>query len=76
VLRAFFIDAVTPPGEKAPQGGPTAGPGDGRHRPAQAQGAEIVDPLPSVVATTAADNFLLFNYCQARSTRRAMRTAR
>ncbi len=40
----------------------------------RAQGAEVVDPadVPSIVATAAADNFLLFNYCQgAQDTRGA-----
>ena len=69
VPRAFFIDAVTPPGEKAPQGGLTAEQAQvmvDAIALLKAQGAEIVDPadVPSVVATTAADNFLLFNYCQ------------
>lgn len=69
VPRAFFIDAVTPPGEKAPQGGLTAEQAQVMADAIallKAQGAEIVDPadVPSVVATTAADNFLLFNYCQ------------
>jgi amidase len=69
VPRAFFIDAVTPPGEKAPQGGLTAEQAQVMADAIallKAQGAEIVDPadVPSVVTTTAADNFLLFNYCQ------------
>ncbi len=69
VPRAFFIDAVTPPGEKAPQGGLTAEQAKVMADAIallKAQGAEIVDPadVPSVVATTADDNFLLFNYCQ------------
>ena len=69
VPRAFFIDAVTPPGEKAPQGGLTAEQTKVMADAIallRAQGAEIVDPadVPSVVATTAADSFLLFNYCQ------------
>jgi amidase len=69
VPRAFFIDAVTPPGEKAPQGGLTAEQAQVMADAIallKAQGAEIVDPadVPSVVTTTAADTFLLFNYCQ------------
>ncbi|MCC6989590.1 MAG: amidase [Acidobacteria bacterium] len=69
VPRAFFIDAVTPPGEKAPQGGLTAEQAQVMADAIvllKAQGAEIVDPadVPSVVASSAADNFLLFNYCQ------------
>ncbi len=75
VPRAFFYDAVTPPGETTPQGG---------LNPEQvkvmaeaiallkAQGAEVVDPVevPSIVAPTAADNFLLFNYCQGAQDKR------
>jgi len=69
VPRAFFIDAVTPPGETAPQGGLTAEQATVMAEAIallKAQGAEIVDPadVPSVVATSAADNFLLFTYCQ------------
>ncbi len=69
VPRAFFYDAVTPPGEKEPQGG--LNPEQAKLMAdaialLEAQGAEVVDPaeVPSVVATSAADNFLLFNYCQ------------
>ncbi|MBL8135582.1 MAG: amidase [Acidobacteria bacterium] len=69
VPRAFFIGAVTPPGEMAPQGGLTAEQATVMAEAIallKAQGAEIVDPadVPSVVATNAADNFLLFTYCQ------------
>jgi amidase len=69
VPRAFFFDAVTPPGEKAPQGGLTTEQAQVMAEAIallKAQGAEIVDPadVPSVVATEAADNFLLFTYCQ------------
>jgi len=69
VPRAFFYDAVTAPGEKAPQGGLNADQAKVMAEAIavlKAQGAEVVDPVevPSIVATTAADNFLLFNYCQ------------
>ncbi len=69
VPRAFYIDPVTAPGETTPRGGLTA---DQARVMAEAiallkaQGAEVVDPadVPSIVATAAADNFLLFDYCQ------------
>ena len=69
VPRAFFYDAVTAPGETTPQGGLNAEQAKVMADAIallKAQGAEIVDPadLPSIVATSAADNFLLFNYCQ------------
>jgi len=69
VPRAFFYDAVTPPGEKAAQGGLTAEQAQVMADAIallKAQGAEIVDPVavPSISATSAADNFLLFTYCQ------------
>ncbi len=69
VPRAFFYDAVTAPGEKTPQGG--LNPDQAKVMAdaialLEAQGAEIVDPadVPSIVTTNAADNFLLFTYCQ------------
>jgi amidase len=69
IPRAFYYDAVTPPGEKEPQGGLNA---DQAKVMADAialltaQGAEIVDPadVPSIVATNRDDNFVLFTYCQ------------
>ena len=69
VPRAFFYDAVTAPGETAPQGGLNAEQAKVMADAIallKAQGAEVVDPadVPSIVATSAADNFLLFNYCQ------------
>jgi len=69
VPRAFFYDAVTPPGENAPQGGLTTEQARVMADAIallKAQGAEVVDPVevPSIAATTAADNFLLFTYCQ------------
>ena len=77
VPRAFFYDAVTAPGETAPQGGLNAEQAKVMADAIallKAQGAEVVDPadVPSIVATSAADNFLLFNYCQgAQDTRGA-----
>ncbi len=69
VPRAFFYDAVTPPGETTPQGG--LNPDQAKVMTdaialLKAQGADVVDPadVPSIVTTNAADNFLLFNYCQ------------
>jgi len=69
VPRAFFYDAVTPPGEKEPQGGLTAEQASVMAEAIallKAQGAEIVDPadVPSVLAPARDDNFLLFTYCQ------------
>jgi amidase len=68
IPRASFYDRTTPPGATQPRGG---------LNPAQAklmaeaieilkqQGAVIVDPadIPSVVATDAANNFLLWSTC-------------
>ena len=69
VPRAFFYDAVTAPGEKTPQGG--LNPEQAKLMAdaialLRAKGAEVVDPadVPSIVTANAADNFLLFNYCQ------------
>jgi amidase len=69
IPRAFFYDAVTPPGEKDPQGG--LNPDQAKVMAEaiallKAQGAEVVDPadVPSILATTRDDNFLLFTYCQ------------
>jgi amidase len=69
IPRAFYYNAVTPPGEKDPQGGLNADQAKVMADAIallEAQGAEIVDPadVPSLVATTRDDNFLLFNYCQ------------
>jgi amidase len=68
VPRAFYIDRVTLPGEKAPRGGLNA---EQARVMADAiavlkqQGATIVDPadLPSFVATDANDSFPLFDFC-------------
>ena len=68
IPRAFFYDRTTPPGATQPRGG---------LNPAQAtmmaevievlkqQGAVLVDPadIPSVVATDASKNFLLWSTC-------------
>jgi amidase len=68
IPRAFFYERTTPPGAAQPRGG---------LNPAQAklmaevidvlkqQGAVIVDPadIPSVVATDASKNFLLWSVC-------------
>ena len=68
IPRAFFYDRTTPPGASQPRGG---------LNPAQAkmmaevidvlkqQGAVIVDPadIPSVLATDASKNFLLWSTC-------------
>ncbi len=69
VPRAFFFDAVTAPGETTPQGGLNAEQAAVMAEAIavlRAQGAEVVDPadVPSIVAPSAADNFLLFTYCQ------------
>ncbi|MGE0363115.1 MAG: amidase family protein [Vicinamibacterales bacterium] len=69
VPRAFYVDPVTAPGETTPRGG--LNPDQAKVMAEaiallKAQGAEVVDPadIPSIVATTPADNFLLFDYCQ------------
>jgi amidase len=66
--RAFYYDAVTPPGAAMPRGGLNA---DQRRLMDEvlsilrAQGAVIVDPadIPSVVSTDASGNFLLWPTC-------------
>ncbi len=68
VPRAFYIDAITLPGESSPRGGINA---DQAKVMADAiavlkqQGAIVVDPaeIPSVVAKTADDSFPLFEFC-------------
>ena len=75
VPRAFFYDAVTAPGEKAPQGGLNAEQAKVMADAIallKAQGAEIVDPadVPSIVTPNPAENFLLFNYCQGAQDKR------
>jgi amidase len=68
IPRAFFYDAVTPPGEKEPRGGLNA---DQKSAMAEAiavlkrQGAVVVDPadLPSVVSMDTENNLLKWSTC-------------
>jgi len=68
IPRAFFYERTTPPGATEPRGGLNA---DQAKVMAEAidilkqQGAIVVDPanIPSIVATSAADNFLLWPIC-------------
>jgi amidase len=68
IPRASFYDRTTPPGATQPRGGLTP---EQAKMMAEAieilkqQGAVIVDPadIPSVVATNAKDNFLLWSMC-------------
>lgn len=69
IPRAYYYDAVTPPGEPSAQGGLTAEQAKVMADAIallKAQGAEVVDPvdIPSISATAPDDNFLLFTYCQ------------
>ncbi|HEX7153780.1 MAG TPA: amidase family protein [Thermoanaerobaculia bacterium] len=68
IPRAFFYDKVTPPGEKQPRGGLNPEQQKAMNEAIailKAQGAVIVDPadIPSVVATEAKDNFLVWGVC-------------
>lgn len=68
IPRAFYYDAVTPPGADAPRGGLSAEAAalmDEVIALLASQGAVIVDPavIPSHVATEADDNQLLFGNC-------------
>ena len=68
IPRAFFYDAVTPPGAESSVGGLSAAEAAVMARALailKAQGAVIVDPadLPSVVAKDPDDNQLLFGNC-------------
>ena len=68
VPRAFFYDAVTPPGADGPVGGLSPAEADVMARALailRIWGAVIVDPadLPSVVAEDPDDNQLLFGNC-------------
>ncbi|MFI5178029.1 MAG: amidase family protein [Vicinamibacterales bacterium] len=68
IPRAFFYDRVTPPGATEPRGGLNADQAKVMTEAIDVlkqQGAVIVDPanIPSVVATTAANNFLLWQTC-------------
>jgi amidase len=68
IPRAFYYDAVTPPGDKEPRGGLNA---DQKFVMAEAiavlkqQGAVIVDPadIPSVVTLDSTQNMLKWNTC-------------
>ena len=68
IPRAFFYDRVTPPGQSAPRGGlnddQTRAMADAIEA-LKREGAIVVDPanLPSVVATDAAENILLWETC-------------
>ena len=69
IPRAYYYDAVTPPGESSAQGGLTAEQAKVMADAIallKSQGAEVVDPvdIPSITATAPDDNFLLFTYCQ------------
>ncbi len=68
IPRAFYYDAITPPGEKEPRGGLN----DAQKKAMadaievlKAQGAAIVDPadIPSIVDRDAANNFLKWSSC-------------
>jgi len=68
VPRAFFYNAVTPPGATTPRGGLNADQAklmDEVLAILRAQGAVIVDPadIPSVISTDANSNFLLWPTC-------------
>lgn len=68
VPRAFYVDAVTVPGEKAPRGGLTPAQRavfDEAMALLRAQGATVVDPadVPSLVATAANDHFAAWDFC-------------
>ncbi|HVT44333.1 MAG TPA: amidase family protein [Thermoanaerobaculia bacterium] len=68
IPRAFFYEALTPPGAERPRGGLND---EQRRVMDQAiavlkeQGAELVDPanIPSIVATDPGDNLLLWGLC-------------
>lgn len=68
VPRAYFYEAITPPGRDAAVGGLNAEEAAAMRRAIELlreQGAVIVDPanIPSVVADSADDNQLLFQNC-------------
>jgi amidase len=68
IPRAFFYDRTTPPGATQPRGGLGAAQATMMSEVIEvlkAQGAIIVDPadIPSVVATDASKNFLLWSMC-------------
>ena len=68
VPRAFYLDAMTLPGEKSPRGG--VNPDQARVMSEaiavlQQQGAVVVDPadIPSFIAKNADDSFPLWDFC-------------
>jgi amidase len=68
VPRAFYYDAVTPPGVREPRGGLNADQGKVMAEAIailKQQGAIIVDPaeIPSIVSSDPKDNFLLWPVC-------------
>ncbi len=68
VPRAFYVDAVMVSGDPAPRGGISAGQRQVLEEAIaalRAQGAEVIDPadIPSLTATTAADNFAAWDFC-------------
>lgn len=68
IPRAFFYDRTTAPGTTQPRGGltdPQRQVMDSVVSVLKAKGAVIVDPadIPSVIDTSAANNFLLWNVC-------------
>jgi len=69
IPRAFYYDRTTPPGAKEPRGGLNNDEQKKLMAEAievlKAQGAVIVDPadIPSIVATEAKSNLLLWNTC-------------
>ena len=68
IPRAFYYDALTPPGDKEPRGGLNADQKkmmDEAIAILQRQGAVIVDPadIPSIVAAKEQDNFLRWTRC-------------
>ena len=68
IPRAFFYDRITPPGATAPRGGINSNQAALMSEAIailRQQGAVIVDPadIPSVIATDAAENFLLWQTC-------------
>jgi len=68
IPRAFYYDALTPPGAKEPRGGLNPEQANVMAEAIaalRAAGAVIVDPvdIPSVVAKEAGENLLLWNVC-------------
>jgi amidase len=69
IPRAYFYEAVTPPGSEFPQGGLSAGEAQAMTQAIAAleqQGAVIVDPadIPSVIEEDASRNFLRWDVCR------------